>query len=184
MPARGWVPLTVYYSAFGSTSESGPIVKFEWDLDGNGHFDFSTPQAGGYAQYTYSKPGLYTIQLRITDSQGNNATDSIQIEIMHPTDSSVDYWTIFDDSSVHKVTFEVSQVNWDLMWADIEAKETVPANAVVFGRRLTTIGLRMRGQFSLRESGEKKPWKIDTDYYIDGQEYQNLKQLYIHQQHR
>jgi len=35
----------------------------------------------------------------------------------------------------------------------------------------------MRGQFSLRESGEKKPWKFDTDAYIEGQEFHNLKQL-------
>ena len=26
-------------------------------------------------------------------------------------------------------------------------------------------------------SGAKKPWKIDTDFYVDGQEYHNLKQL-------
>jgi hypothetical protein len=29
----------------------------------------------------------------------------------------------------------------------------------------------------MRMSGEKKPWKIDTDYYIADQEYHNLKQL-------
>jgi hypothetical protein len=39
------------------------------------------------------------------------------------------------------------------------------------------VGLRMRGQFSLHESGDKKPWKLITDAYIDGQEYFNLKQL-------
>ena len=32
----------------------------------------------------------------------------------------------------------------------------------------------MRGQFSLRESGDKKPFKIDTDAYVDGQEFHNL----------
>jgi len=177
MPGRGWVPLTVYYSAFGSGGDPGGGLTYEWDLDGNGFFDFTTTEPGGYAQYSYSKPGLYTIQMRVTDSQGQTATDSLQVEIFHPTDSSVDYWGVFDDSSVRKVTFEVSQENWDWMWAEIEAKQTIPADAVVFGRRLEDIGLRMRGQFSLRESGEKKPWKIDTDYYIDGQEYQNLKQL-------
>ena len=35
----------------------------------------------------------------------------------------------------------------------------------------------MRGQFSLRMSGAKKPWKIDTDYYVDNQEFHNLRQL-------
>ncbi len=177
MPGRGWVPLTVYYSAFGSGGDSSVGLTYEWDLDGNGFFDFTTNEPGGYAQYSYSKPGLYTIQLRVTDSGGNQALDSLQVEILHPTDSSVDYWGVFEDSSVRKVTFEVSQADWERIWADIEAKQTIPADAVVFGRRLEDVGLRMRGQFSLRESGEKKPWKIDTDYYIEGQEYQNLKQL-------
>ena len=177
MPNQGWAPLTVFYSAFGSTSTAGQIVKYEWDLDANGAYDYTVTDPGGYAQYSYSKPGIYQVGLRVTDEKGNTATDSIQIEVRHPTDSSVDYWTVFDDSSVRKVTFEVKQADWDRMWADPEAKITIPIDAVIFGQRLSQVGLRMRGQFSLRESGEKKPWKIDTDYYVDGQEYQNLKQL-------
>ncbi len=177
MPGRGWVPLTVYYSSFGSTSASGQIVKYEWDLDGNGHFDTVITTQGGYAQYTYSKPGIYTIHLRVTDIQGRQATDSVVVEILHPTDSSVNYWQVFDDSAVRKVTFELTQENWDKMWEDIESKVTVPADVLLFGKRITNVGLRMRGQFSLREAGQKKPWKIDTDYFIEGQEYQNLKQL-------
>ena len=177
MPNQGWAPLTVYYSAFGSTSTAGQIVKYEWDLDANGAYDYTVTSQGGYAQYSYSKPGIYQVGLRVTDSVGNTATDSVQIEVRHPTDSSVDYWTVFDDSSIRKVTFEVKQADWDRMWADPEAKLTIPIDAVIFGQRLSQVGLRMRGQFSLRESGQKKPWKIDTDYYVDGQEYKNLKQL-------
>jgi hypothetical protein len=44
---------------------------------------------------------------------------------------------------------------------------------------LDDVGFRMRGQFSLRESGDKKPWKIDTDAYVDGQEFHNLRQLML-----
>ncbi|MGD8822155.1 MAG: CotH kinase family protein, partial [Anaerolineales bacterium] len=42
---------------------------------------------------------------------------------------------------------------------------------------IDNVGLRMRGQFSMRVSGLKKPWKFDIDYYVDGQEFHNLKQL-------
>ena len=49
------------------------------------------------------------------------------------------------------------------MWSDIEAKHEVPADAVIFGEGLEDIGFSMRGQFSMRESGDKKPWKINTD---------------------
>jgi spore coat protein CotH len=63
------------------------------------------------------------------------------------------------------------------MWTDVEAKLEVPADAVIFGEELKNIGFRMRGQWSLRGSKEKKPWKIHTDAYIEGQEFHNLKQL-------
>ncbi len=177
MPNQGWAPLTVYFSAFGSTSEAGRIIKCEWDLDGNGAYDFIVSEAGGYAQYTYSKPGTYLISLRITDEAGHSATDQTEIKVLHPTASSVDYWKVFKDDSIKKITFRLSQEKWDRLWEDIEAKVTVPVEADIFGQEFSEVGLRMRGQFSLRESGQKKPWKIDMDYYIPGQEYANLKQL-------
>jgi spore coat protein CotH len=63
------------------------------------------------------------------------------------------------------------------MWVDPISKYQAKADAVVFGQRLEDVGFRMRGQFSLRNSGAKKPFKIDIDAYIDGQEYENLRQL-------
>jgi len=177
MPNNGWVPLTVYFSAVGSSSSIGDIVNYEWDLDGNGILDTDATNTYGYAQYHYQKPGEYTITLQITDSAGNVARDSIHVSVKHPGSSSVDYWSVFDDSSVRRVEVKLTQSNWELMWSDIEAKIEVPADAVVFGETLENIGFRMRGQFSLRESGWKKPWKINTDAYIADQEYHNLRQL-------
>ena len=177
MPNQGWAPFTVYFSAFGSESTNGQIISYQWDLDGNGLFDTDATTEGGYASYYYAKPGEYQVTLRVTDSIGNSATDSLSVYVRHPGSASVDYWTVFDDSQVEKVTFEVTDASWDELWLDPEAKTTVRANAVVFGERLDDVGIRFRGQFSLRESGEKKPFKIDTDYYVEGQEYHNLKQL-------
>ncbi|MBN2044870.1 MAG: CotH kinase family protein [Anaerolineales bacterium] len=177
MPNQGWAPVTVFFSAFGSNSTSGEIKRYEWDLDGNGIYDTDAASTGGYTSYYYAKPGEYQVTLRVTDSSGQTATDSLWIYVRHPGSASVDYWSIFDDSTVGRVTIEITQENWDAMWSDPEEKKTVPANAVIFGERLNNIGLRFRGQFSLRESGEKKPLKIDTDYYLEGQEFHNLKQI-------
>lgn len=177
MPNQGWAPMTVYFSAFGSESQGGDIVRYEWDLDGNGVIDTDASAQGGYTQYTYSKPGEYTVTLRVTDAQGNSASSSVPVTVRHPGSSSVDYWSVFDDSKVQQVTLSLTQADWELMWSDIEAKTEVPADAVVFGERLERVGFRMRGQFSLRESGLKKPWKINTDAYIADQEFRNLRQL-------
>ncbi|MBI9051192.1 MAG: CotH kinase family protein [Anaerolineaceae bacterium] len=177
MPNQGWAPLTVYFSAFGSEAENAAIVKYEWDLDGNGIYDTDATTQSGYAQYTYNKPGEYTVKLRLTDALGNQSVGTTIINVRHPGSSSVDYWTVFNQEKVEKVTVSLSQANWNLLWANIENKIEVPADALIFNETLEDIGFRMRGQFSMRMSGEKKPWKINTDAYIADQEFNNLRQL-------
>jgi len=177
MPHQGWAPMATYFSAFGSKSQNGEIILYEWDLDGNGLFDTDATSMDGYTSYNYVKPGEYLVTLRVTDSQGQTMTDSVLITVRHPASSSVDYQTVFDDSQVQRVDISITRSNWDTMWTDVEAKIEVPADAVIFGEELENIGFRMRGQWSLRGSKEKKPWKIHTDAYIEGQEFHNLKQL-------
>ena len=179
MPNDGWAPLTVYFSALGSNSLNGAIVRYEWDLDGNGSFETDATANGGYASYTYSKPRDYFISLRVTDANGGTAVASALVNVRHPTSSSVDYWTIFDDSRVRRIEVSLDQADWNQMWADVESKYQAKADVNVFGEELQDVGFRMRGQFSLRMSGDKKPWKIDTDAYIADQEYHNLRQLML-----
>lgn len=176
---RGWAPLTVYFSAYGSRSEGADVVGYEWDLDGNGAFDFDASGQGGYVQYTYSKPGEYVITLQVMDTRGRSGTDQVTVSVRHPASSSVDYWTVFDKSRVRRVDVALSQADWDAMWVDPPSKHQVHADANVFGEELPDVGFRMRGQFSLRESGAKKPWKFDIDAYIDDQEFHNLRQLML-----
>lgn len=169
--------MKVYFSAFGTESLNGSIVKYEWDLDGNGSFETDATSNGGYTSYTYSKPRDYAISLRVTDQSGGVAVSSTTVSVRHPASSSVDYWTIFDDSKVRRVDISLSQADWEKMWEVPSAKYQAKADAVVFGEELKDVGFRMRGQFSLNHSGDKKPWKIDIDAYVDGQEYKNLRQL-------
>lgn len=180
MPNQGWAPMTVYFSAFGSKSQVGEIVKYEWDLDGNGLYDTDTVQKGGYVSYSYAKPGEYTITLRVTDDQRNTATYSVLVNVQHPASSSVDYWTVFDDSRVRRVDLFITQQNWERIWSQPEAKLKVEADINLFGERINNVGLSIKGNASLGASGDKKSWKIDTDEFVDGQEYQNLKQLLFH----
>ena len=54
---------------FSSTSSDpdGPLSAQDWDLDNNGQFNDAH---GAVASRTFSKPGSYTVRLRVTDSQG------------------------------------------------------------------------------------------------------------------
>ncbi|BBB49541.1 CotH kinase family protein [Pelolinea submarina] len=179
MPNDGWAPLTAYFSPLGSSSSNGAIVRYEWDLDGNGSFETDATANGGYASYSYSKPRDYVISLRVTDANGGTAVASTRVSVRHPASSSVDYWTVFDDSRVRRIEVSLDQADWTQMWADVESKYQAKADVNVFGEELKDVGFRMRGQFSLRMSGDKKPWKIDTDAYIADQEYHNLRQLML-----
>lgn len=180
MPADGWAPLTVYFSAFGSTSTAGSIVKYEWDLDANGRYDTDATREGGYAKYIYKKSGEYRITLKVTDDKGNVAIDRVIVKVKYPASSSVDYWSIFDDSQVRRVDLFFTQANWDLIWRQPESKLRVQANMRIFGEQLNNVAVSMKGNASLTESGDKKSWKIDTDYFVPNQEFHNLKQLLFH----
>lgn len=180
MPNTGWAPLTVYFSAFGSQDKDGEIVRYEWDLDANGSFESDTTVDGGYATYTYSKPGTYIITLQVTDNGDHTATATVEINVRHPASSSVDYWTVFDDTRIQRVDFILTQENWDLLWQDPGAKTEVEASAIVFGERVDHVAISMKGNSTLWFPGDKKPFKLDFNAYIEEQEYQNLKMLLFH----
>lgn len=180
MPNTGWAPLTVYFSAFGSNDPNGQIVKYEWDLDGNGSFESDATAGEGYASYVYTKPWDYSITVRVTNDQGATATASVMVHVKHPASSSVDYWTVFDQTQIRKIDVSLTQANWDAMMAEPEAKLMVPADAVIFGERVDQIGISPKGNSTLWFPGDKKPFKLDMNFQLPEQEYRNLKMLLLH----
>ena len=176
-PNQGWGPLTVNFSPFGSVDPDGSVTAYAWDLDGDGLFETDATADAGYLTHEFTAPGEYTVTLQVTDDTLNTSTASVTVDVWDTAESTVDYWTVFDDSQVRRVDLIVSQANWDLMWVDVNAEVEVEADAVVFGTELDSIGLRMKGNSSLNNPSQKKPWKIDTNEFIDDQEYENLKML-------
>ena len=180
MPQQGWAPLRVYLSPFGSRDLAGTIVRYEWDLDGDGVFETDATAQQGYTDVLYSEHRVYMPALRVTNELGQLAVASARVEVRHPASSSVDYWTAFDDQRVRPVELRLTQADWDALQAAPTSKARVPAEAVVFGERLSSVAASLKGNSSITVPGWKKPWKIDLDYFIAGQEYRNLKQLLFH----
>jgi len=180
LPDQGWAPLTVYFSAFGSTDAAGgPIARYEWDLDGDGSFETDATATGGYAERTYVKPGDFAVRLRVTDDAGRTATATAPVLVRHPASSTVDYWTIFE-GTVGRVDLLVTRDAWDRMWQEPSAKVEVEADAVILGTRVERIGLSMKGNASLDASGEKKSWKLDLNAFIERQDYRGLSMVLLH----
>ena len=73
-------PLTL--DAFGSFSPSGPLVKFEWDLDGDGGYDTTTTVP--ILTHTWESEKVGVVNLRVTDSTGE--TDEVSTRVMVTND--------------------------------------------------------------------------------------------------
>ena len=58
----------------------GSIVKWEWDLDGDGKFDLVSSADSGF-QYTFSKEGVFALVLKVTSADGITATGSRKVEV-------------------------------------------------------------------------------------------------------
>ena len=61
-----------------SADPDGPLVAQEWDLDNDGAFDDAT---GPLVSKTFSRAGVQTVRLRVTDSRGAVATTSGVVDI-------------------------------------------------------------------------------------------------------
>ena len=72
---------TVQFS--GAGTDNGSIVKYEWDFDGDGIFEWSSTE-NGLNTFIFNNAGTYTATLRVTDNEGNIATDSLTVTVKSP----------------------------------------------------------------------------------------------------
>jgi len=69
-----------------STDPDGSITKYEWDVDNNGTYDYTSTTSATQG-HTYTQQGTYTIKLRVTDNLGatGTATTTATISDSSPT---------------------------------------------------------------------------------------------------
>jgi PKD repeat protein/flagellar hook assembly protein FlgD len=71
-PSNGPVPLIVTLRGSGSDTD-GSIVKYEWDFEGDGTYDYASTTTGN-TNHEYASVATYTAVFRVTDNSGNTAT--------------------------------------------------------------------------------------------------------------
>jgi PKD repeat protein len=69
------------------TDTDGNIVKYEWDFDGDGIYEWSSDE-NGRTTNIYNNAGTYEAFLKVTDDEGNTGTDSIAVIV--PKDDTED----------------------------------------------------------------------------------------------
>ena len=73
----------VVFNGAGTDSD-GSIVKYEWDFDGDGIYDWSSTTTGS-TTHTYNTAGTYYAVLRVTDDKGATDTDTCIISVSDET---------------------------------------------------------------------------------------------------
>ncbi len=79
--SAGDAPLSIN---FDGSNSLGAITDYEWDFDGDGVFNETGAEATAQGlatpdSYLFATPNLWTVSLRVSDSLGNNDTDSVII---------------------------------------------------------------------------------------------------------
>ena len=85
--------------------------------------------------------------------------------------------TVWDASSVHEVSIDVDEDEFDAMLAtyqESEEKEWLTADVTIDGQTISDAGIRLKGNSSLRDVDADSdpadlPWLIDLDKFVDGQ---------------
>jgi large repetitive protein len=122
-PSSAGVGQTVNFSGSGSTDSDGAIVKYEWDLDGNGSYETDTGLNANTTQ-SYATPGVRNIKLKVTDNLGATATDSANLVISNaaphasfsisPNPAAVGQVVTFNGSGSSDSDGTISKYEWDL----------------------------------------------------------------------
>ena len=70
----------VSFNAGASSDSDGSIVKYEWDLDGNGSYETNTG-ATATTRASYAAPGTVQVGLRVTDNSGKTGTKPVAVSV-------------------------------------------------------------------------------------------------------
>jgi PKD repeat protein len=139
---------TVTFDADASGDSDGSIVKYEWDLDGNGSYETDTGGTDTTTQ-SYATPGTRTIRLKVTDDDGAVATDADSLRInakptpsftITPNPAVIDETVTFDAGTSADSDGTITQYQWDL---DGNGTYDAPPSATpVASRSYATAGSR------------------------------------------
>lgn len=89
--------------ASASSDEGGPITRYEWDLDGNGTFEFDTGTRPFIAR-SFPVAGQVRVSVRVTDAVGKTAVATETLRVNDPPGAprlygvSVDHGALFTNS--------------------------------------------------------------------------------------
>ncbi len=113
------------FDGAGSSDPDGTIVKYEWDLDGNGSFETDTGTIKT-ASKSYAATGDVSVKLRVTDDEGNPGESTRTVSVVaanqaplasftvSPAPAVVDQTVTFDGTASSDPGGTIVKYEWDL----------------------------------------------------------------------
>jgi len=123
-PSMGSLPLTVDFSAAGTTDPDGDDLTYEWDFTADGNVD----ENGIETSHVYTDAGQFTAQLRVTDSEGNTVVRNFSIlagisaPVVNLTNPEHGSFFEFGDVIDWQVSVEDSSLDGGANCADIDVE--------------------------------------------------------------
>jgi len=110
-PTLSLVGGQVSYSAAGSTDDFG-IAKYEWDLDGDGSFEVSTPAGSPTVNTNYESVGTRAVKVRVRDTHGLSAVATVNV-VVHRVPTAAFTFAPSPALVGEKVTFDATSSSDD-----------------------------------------------------------------------
>lgn len=89
-----------------STSDSGEIVSWQWNISDKSNVTIEGPENSETLKLSFKRPGTYPIELEVTDSLGDIDNETIRITIESAPPRAQYRWSIPDPTQPGTVTFD------------------------------------------------------------------------------
>jgi cytochrome c len=142
-PTTGTVPLAVQFDAEGTDPENGALT-YQWDFGVAGTGDDTSTEED--PTYTYQQPGTYTARVTVTDPEGAEGTDTVQVQV-NPSDQcptgpvrsdefegdalDTNRWTVIRPDNTRPPTVSGGNLNFPIDNGSIYGAGTSARNIVV-----------------------------------------------------
>jgi PKD repeat protein len=122
IPASPLAGQTVALDGSPSTDPNGQIVRYEWDLNGDGTFERSGSEPS--VETRFEAAGTHLVRLRVTDDEGLVSADAGSIEVRADTPPAASFTVFppappvgvdvrFDASGSSDGDFPITRYEWD-----------------------------------------------------------------------
>lgn len=90
---------------------------------------------------------------------------------------------VFDKNKITAIDIQVDEDDWQNMLDNATKEEYISCNLTINGQTITTVGIRPKGNSSLRtvanSDSDRYSFKFEFDHYIEGQTFMGLDKMVI-----